>query len=56
VSCPPLPERPSPRARVTIDSVPPGTYRLIAWQPRLGEKEQAVTVEAAKDAQVAIEF
>jgi hypothetical protein len=40
----------------TIDSVPPGTYRLIAWQPRLGEKEQTVTVEAAKDAQVDLSF
>jgi hypothetical protein len=40
----------------TIDSVPPGTYHLVAWQARLGVKEQMVTVEATKDAKVTVAF
>jgi len=29
-----------------IDDIPPGTYRITIWHPRLGEKEQTVTIEA----------
>jgi plastocyanin len=35
-----------------IDNVPAGTYKLQAWQERLGKQLQDVTVEAGKDAQV----
>jgi hypothetical protein len=28
----------------TIEDVPPGTYRLIAWHPKFKEKKQQVTV------------
>jgi hypothetical protein len=27
-----------------MDSVPPGTYHLVTWHPRLGRTEQSVTV------------
>lgn len=30
----------------TIDQVPPGTYKLVAWHPVLGEQAQEVTVTA----------
>jgi len=32
----------------SIDSVPPGTYRVHAWHPRLGPVEQSLTIEAGK--------
>lgn len=40
----------------TIDSVPPGTYHLVAWQARLGRREQAVTVAAATETTVEVAF
>jgi hypothetical protein len=39
-----------------IDSVPPGRYRLMAWQERLGTKEMEVTVEAGREAKVEVKF
>jgi hypothetical protein len=38
----------------TLDSVPPGTYRLHAWHERLGLTEQAVTVTAGQATPVAL--
>jgi plastocyanin len=35
-----------------IDNVPAGTYKLQAWQEKLGKQLQDVTVEAGKDVQV----
>ncbi len=40
----------------TIDKVPPGTYKLIAWHPILGEHEQKVTVAATGTVDVNFEF
>ncbi len=34
------------QGRFALDSIPPGSYRLMAWQPRLGTREQRVTVTA----------
>jgi hypothetical protein len=36
----------------TLDSVPPGKYRLIAWHPRLGEVERDVEVTAGSKVDV----
>ena len=38
----------------TIDSVPAGTYSLVAWHPRLGVVRQKVTVEAGREAGVVV--
>jgi hypothetical protein len=38
----------------TLDSVPPGTYTLVAWHPRLGVVRQKVTVEAGKESAVTV--
>ncbi|HEX2722948.1 MAG TPA: hypothetical protein VHM24_08520, partial [Gemmatimonadaceae bacterium] len=35
-----------------IDDVPPGTYHIKAWHPRLGVAEQVVTVAASQPASV----
>lgn len=40
----------------TIDQVPPGTYKLTAWHPQLGLKEQEVTVAAGGKLDVKFEF
>ena len=40
----------------TIDSVPPGKYRLIAWEARLGTRESEVMVKAATDSKVDLSF
>lgn len=40
----------------TIDSVPPGRYRLMAWQARLGTREQEVSVRAASDSRIDLSF
>lgn len=40
----------------TLDGVPPGAYTLVAWHPRLGRVEQAVTVGAAGVATVAVKL
>lgn len=40
----------------TIDSVPPGSYRLVAWEARLGTREREVTVQAATDSRVDLSF
>ena len=40
----------------TIDSVPPGDYKLKAWEPRLGVRERDVHVEAASDSKVDLAF
>ncbi len=39
-----------------IDKVPPGTYKLIAWHPILGERETEVTITAGGTLDVAFEF
>lgn len=40
----------------TIDSVPPGRYRLMAWEPRLGTREREVSVQASADSKVELSF
>jgi hypothetical protein len=40
----------------TIDSVPPGRYRLIAWEARLGTRESEVRVQVATDSRVDLSF
>lgn len=40
----------------TIDRVPPGTYKLLAWHPILGEQDQEVTVAANGTADVTFKF
>ncbi len=40
----------------SIEGVPPGTYKLIAWHPKFKEKKQSVTVDANGKVDVNIEF
>ncbi len=40
----------------SIDQVPPGNYKLVAWHPVLGLKEQEVTVAAGGKIDVKFEF
>lgn len=40
----------------TIDSVPPGDYKLMLWEPRLGAHEREVHVDSAKDTKLDISF
>ncbi|HEX6536068.1 MAG TPA: DUF2012 domain-containing protein [Gemmatimonadaceae bacterium] len=40
----------------TLDSVPPGTYTLEAWQPRLGVRTMKVTVGKGTDVKVDVAF
>ncbi len=40
----------------TLDGVPPGTYRLVAWDDRIGRVEQAVTVAPGKGIEVALQL
>ncbi len=40
----------------TIDSVPPGDYKLMMWEPRLGVHEREVHVDSAKDSRVDVSF
>ena len=40
----------------TIDSVLPGDYKLMAWEPRLGVRESEVHVQAASDSKVDLTF
>jgi len=42
--------------RFAIDSVPPGRYRLVAWHPRLGTREQTVNVQADGEPRPTIEY
>lgn len=37
-----------------IDSVPPGSYELVAWHERLGEMRQRITVAASGEARVTL--
>jgi hypothetical protein len=39
-----------------LADVPAGTYNLKVWHEGLGEKQVSVTVEAGKDAKVAVEL
>jgi hypothetical protein len=39
-----------------IDQVPPGTYKLIAWHPILGEHEQEVSIAASGTIDVNFQF
>ena len=38
--------------RFTIKNVPPGTYQIAVWNPKLKADEQSVTVTAGKPAEV----
>ena len=38
----------------SIDSIPPGRYRLRLWHPRLEEVEETVTIEAGKVASIVL--
>lgn len=40
----------------TIDNIPPGTYRVLAWHPHLAPVEQEVTVEPNGAATLTFEF
>lgn len=40
----------------SIDQVPPGNYKLVAWHPVLGVKEQDVTVSAGGKVDVNFEY
>ena len=40
--------------RFAMDSVPPGTYRLVTWHPRLGRTEQSVTVGGGPEEMVEV--
>ncbi len=40
----------------TIDNIPPGTYRVVAWHPHLDPIEQEVTVAANDTATLTFEF
>ena len=45
-----------PSGNFTIDGVPPGTYTLAAWQERLGEKSQSLTIGAGETAKPRFTF
>jgi Carboxypeptidase regulatory-like domain len=38
----------------SMDSVPPGEYRLVAWHERFGKAEQTVTVKPGQEARVEV--
>ena len=40
----------------TIDSVPPGTYRLAVWQPSLGERDTTIHIAARQSASATVTF
>jgi hypothetical protein len=40
----------------TIDSIPSGRYRLVAWQERLGTREMEVTVGEGREARVEVKY
>lgn len=40
----------------TIDSVPPGTYKLTIWQPSLGERDTTIHVAARQSASATVAF
>jgi len=40
----------------TIDSVPPGTYRLAVWQPSLGERDTTIHIAARQSANATVTF
>jgi hypothetical protein len=44
------------RGRFTLADVPPGTYHLVAWHPRLGRIEQIVRVREGEDVAVELTF
>jgi len=44
------------RGAFVIDNVPPGTYTLKAWHPKLGLKSAEVTVSAGAAAEMSFEF
>lgn len=39
-----------------IDSIPPGTYRLVVWQPALGVRDTTVTVSAKAERVVHVAY
>jgi plastocyanin len=39
-----------------LDLVPPGTYTIVAWHERLGEKTQSVTIRAGEKAKTEFVF
>ena len=44
------------RGAFEIDSIPPGTYTLMAWHERLGTIEEEVVVEVGRAAKIALEM
>lgn len=40
----------------SIDNVPPGTYRVRAWHPRLGQTDQSITIVAGQPASLAMKL
>ncbi|MBI4471192.1 MAG: carboxypeptidase regulatory-like domain-containing protein, partial [Acidobacteria bacterium] len=45
-----------PDGTFKIDQIPPGTYKLIAWHPILGEQEQEITITANGTSDVTFAF
>ena len=45
-----------PDGAFALGDVPPGSYKLVAWHPSLGAREQNVTVAAKAKADVAVRF
>jgi plastocyanin len=43
---------PAADGRFRLDGIPPGSYRISAWHPRIGESTHDVSVEAGKPATV----
>ncbi|MGI9076340.1 MAG: carboxypeptidase regulatory-like domain-containing protein [Gemmatimonadaceae bacterium] len=39
-----------------LDDVPPGRYRLVAWHPRLGERDTTVSVNSAAATRLVMRF
>jgi hypothetical protein len=39
-----------------LKNVPPGTYKLTAWQEKLGTQTQFITVQAQKQTDVLFRF
>ena len=45
-----------PGGSATIEEIPAGTYRFVAWHEKLGEQEGQVTVKAGEAAELKLTF
>jgi hypothetical protein len=46
----------SPDGTFRLDSIPPGTYRLVVWEPALGARDTTVMVGDGRVREVDIAF